>query len=159
MVVAHLGIAVSLAGMAFESAFSEEVLVAARPGETHQVGPYAIKFDGIYPVAGPNWTAVQADLVAQRGTGEPINLAPQVRMYSSPYTETSEAAIRTDWNGQLYTVLGNGDGTGRWQLRLWWKPFVTLIWSGAILIALGGLLSLIGRVRRERRTMEREAWA
>ncbi|MCC6942439.1 MAG: hypothetical protein IT551_12650, partial [Novosphingobium sp.] len=36
-----------------------------------------------------------------------------------------------------------------WQLRMWWKPFVTLIWFGGILIALGGLLSLIGRVERD----------
>ncbi|MEM8696180.1 MAG: heme lyase CcmF/NrfE family subunit [Pseudomonadota bacterium] len=159
MVLAHLGIAVSMAGMAFESAFSEEVLVAARPGETHEVGPYSVTFDGTMPVAGPNWTAVEGGLTVQRGEGDAFALAPQSRMFSSPQTETSEAAIRTAWNGQLYTVLGTGDGTGRWQLRLWWKPFVTLIWFGAILIALGGLLSLIGRVRRERRTMEREAWA
>ncbi len=159
MVLAHLGIAVSMAGMAFESAFTEEVLVASRPGETHQVGPYSVTFDGTVPVAGPNWTAVEGGLTVQRGDGEPFTLAPQSRMFASPQTETSEAAIQTSWNGQLYTVLGTGDGTGRWQLRLWWKPFVTWIWLGAILIALGGLLSLIGRVRRERRAMEREAWA
>lgn len=159
MVVAHLGIAVSLAGMAFESAFGEEVLVASRPGETHQVGPYSVTFEGTQPIAGPNWTAVQGDLTIQRDGGESISLAPQTRMFSSPQTETSEAAIRTAWNGQLYTVLGNGDGTGRWQLRLWWKPFVTWIWLGAILIAFGGLLSLIGRVKQERQTMEREIWA
>lgn len=159
MVVAHLGIAVSMAGMAFESAFSEEVLVAATPGETHEVGPYSVTFDGTRPVAGPNWTAVEGGLTVQRGGGEAFVLAPQSRMFSSPQTETNEAAIRTAWNGQLYTVIGSSDGAGRSQLRLWWKPFVTLIWLGALLIALGGLLSLIGRVRRERRTMEREAWA
>ncbi|MGP1283690.1 MAG: heme lyase CcmF/NrfE family subunit [Parasphingopyxis sp.] len=159
MVVAHLGIAVSMAGMAFESAFSEEVLVAATPGETHEVGPYSVTFDGTRPVAGPNWTAVEGGLTVQRGDGEAFVLAPQSRMFSSPQTETNEAAIRTAWNGQLYTVIGSSDGAGRSQLRLWWKPFVTLIWLGALLIALGGLLSLIGRVRRERRTMEREAWA
>lgn len=159
MVIAHLGIAVTMAGIAFESAFSEEVLVAARPGETHQIGPYSVTFNGTVPIAGPNWTAVEAGLTVQRGKGEAFVLNPQARMFSSPQTETSEAAIQTAWNGQLYTVLGNGDGTGRWQLRLWWKPFVTFIWLGGLLIAFGGLLSLVGRVRRERKTMEREAWA
>ena len=38
------------------------------------------------------------------------------------------------------------DADGRWQLRLWWKPFVTLIWYGGLLIALGGVLALVGRV-------------
>ena len=50
---------------------------------------------------------------------------------------------------ELYLVLGKPDGNGRWQLRMWWKPFVTLIWLGGIMIALGGLLALLGRVRRE----------
>jgi cytochrome c-type biogenesis protein CcmF len=66
-------------------------------------------------------------------------------------TETNEAAIETMPGGQLYTVLGQPDGTGRWQLRLWWKPFVTLIWFGGVLVALGGLLALIGRALRARR--------
>ena len=47
--------------------------------------------------------------------------------------------------------LGEADEQGRWQLRLWWKPFVTLIWFGGGMVALGGLLALIGRVRRERK--------
>jgi cytochrome c-type biogenesis protein CcmF len=159
MVVAHLGIAVSLAGMASETAFTKETLVAAAVGETVEVGPYTVRFQSVDPIAGPNWTANQATLVAQRGSGKPFTLKPQARMFSSPPTETSEAAIATRMGGQLYTVLGREDERGRWQLRLWWKPAVTLIWIGGGLIALGGLLSLIGRVRRERKARLMEAYA
>jgi cytochrome c-type biogenesis protein CcmF len=159
MVVAHLGIAVSLAGMASEAAFTKERLVAARPGDTIAVGPYRLRFESVEPVAGPNWTAVEARLTAHRGEGTPFTLLPQARMFSSPPTETSEAAIATRLDGQLYTVIGKPDGGGRWQLRLWWKPFVTLIWLGGALVALGGLLALVGRVRRERRAARQEAWA
>jgi cytochrome c-type biogenesis protein CcmF len=159
MVIAHLGIAVSMAGMAAESSFTKETLVAARLGETETVGPFTVRFDKVEPIAGPNWTALEATLTVTRGNGKPFELKPQARMFPTPPTETSEAAISTRIDGQLYTVLGKEDEQGRWQLRLWWKPWVTLIWLGGAMIALGGLLSLIGRVRRERAAHDRKAYA
>ena len=159
MVVAHLGIAVSLGGMASETAFTRQTLVATRIGEPQRVGPYTVTLQGITPVIGPNWSALEAKLSVQRGEGRPFTLRPQSRFFSNPVTVTSEAAIATVGDGQLYTVLGESDASGRWQLRLWWKPFVTLIWLGGGMIALGGALSLIGRVRRDGRTAAREAWS
>ncbi|NNM77894.1 heme lyase CcmF/NrfE family subunit [Sphingomonas sp. ID1715] len=158
MVIAHLGIAVALAGMASEAAFTRETLAAVRIGETKQVGPFTVRLDAIDPIAGPNWTALEATLTATRG-GSSIVLKPQARSWPNPPTETSESAIATRWNGQLYTVLGKQDEDGRWQLRLWWKPFVTFIWLGGGMVALGGALSLLGRVRRERRYQDRIAYA
>jgi cytochrome c-type biogenesis protein CcmF len=105
----------------------------------------------VSPAVGPNWTAVEAELRASRGDGVLV-LRPQTRFFTDPPTETNEAAIDTMLGGQLYTVLGKPDGQGRWQLRLWWKPFVTLIWLGGVLIALGGLLALAGRAWRATRT-------
>jgi cytochrome c-type biogenesis protein CcmF len=153
MVISHLGIAVALAGMASEAAFTRETLVAARVGETVEVGPWSVRFDSVEPLAGPNWTAIEARLLVRRGDGGAFVLRPQSRMFNSPPTETNEAAIATRLDGQLYTVIGKPDLGGRWQLRLWWKPFVTLIWFGGALVALGGLLALVGRIRRERRTI------
>ncbi|MGF1549495.1 MAG: heme lyase CcmF/NrfE family subunit [Sphingomonadaceae bacterium] len=156
MVLAHLGIAVALAGMAAETAFTRETLVAARPGEEVAVGPYRVRFDGVEPIAGRNWTAIEGRLTARGGGGKGFTLAPQARSFSSPPTDTSEAAIATRLGGQLYTVIGESGADGRWQLRLWWKPLVTLIWLGGILVALGGLLALVGRLRREARPEEPE---
>ena len=147
MVVAHLGIAVSLAGMACDAAFTSETLVALRPGEKASVGPFSIRFDGIKPVIGDNWSALEARLTATRGEAAQV-LRPQQRFFANPPTTTNESAIATLFDGQLYTVLGQPDDIGRWQVRLWWKPLVTLIWLGGALIAIGGLLSLAGRLRR-----------
>ena len=105
------------------------------------VGPWLVRFEGVAPVAGPNWTAVEAELRASRGGGVHV-LRPQSRFFTSPPTETNEAAIETLLNGQLYTVIGQADAEGRWQLRLWWKPIVTLIWLGGVLVGLGGLLAI-----------------
>jgi cytochrome c-type biogenesis protein CcmF len=149
MVLAHLGVGVALIGMASESAFTREKLAVASPGDKLNVGPWLVELAGVAPVAGPNWTAIEGHLRASRGSGA-RTLRPQARVFTSPYTETSEAAILTTWNGQLYAVIGKQRDDG-WQLRLWWKPFVTLIWLGGALIALGGLIALVGRLWRERR--------
>jgi cytochrome c-type biogenesis protein CcmF len=147
MAIAHFGVAVSLAGMAIDSSFTVEKLAAAAEGDTLAIGPWSITFASLDPIAGPNWTALQARLDASRGDTRLI-LTPQARTFSDPPTQTNETAIATLWDGQLYTVLGNQNDDGRWQLRLWWKPFVTLIWLGGALIALGGLLALLGRLWR-----------
>ncbi|MEP5937507.1 MAG: heme lyase CcmF/NrfE family subunit [Erythrobacter sp.] len=146
MVLAHFGIAVALFGMASESAFTKERLAAVSPGDTIEVGDWQVTLQSVDPIAGPNWTAMEARVFAQRGAGEAIELAPQSRNFWAPQMQTTESALATTWDGQLYAVIGNRAGDGRWQLRLWWKPFVTFIWYGGLLISLGGALAIIGRV-------------
>ncbi|WP_206238963.1 heme lyase CcmF/NrfE family subunit [Novosphingobium terrae] len=163
MVIAHLGLAVALFGMGADGAFTKERLIAARVGESVDVGPWQVKLGAITPVAGPNWTALEADLVASYDGASPDHLKPQSRTFWAPPQTTSVSALHTRWNGQLYTVLGEETHdassaampTGRWQLRLWWKPFVPMIWLGGILVALGGFLALLSRVRQDlkRRTV------
>jgi cytochrome c-type biogenesis protein CcmF len=153
MVVAHFGIAIALTGMAANAAFSSERLAVTKPGEMLSVGPWQVQLKEVTPAAGKNFTALEAELQASRGAGI-ITLNPQTHYYSDPPTETNESSIRTFWNGQLYTVLGRADPSGGWQLRLWWKPFVTLIWAGGALIAIGGALALLGRILRRRRRRE-----
>jgi cytochrome c-type biogenesis protein CcmF len=159
MVVAHLGIAVALFGMAANAAFTSERLAVARPGDILRVGPWQVQLQDVTPTAGKNWTAVEAELKASRGQGI-VGLKPQTRYFSDPPTETNEAAIETFWNGQLYTIVGKSDPSGAWQLRLWWKPFVTLIWAGGGLIGLGGALALVGRLwlLRRRRKVAADDW-
>jgi cytochrome c-type biogenesis protein CcmF len=150
MVIAHAGIAVALTGMAMNGAFTSERLAVIKPGETLTVGPWTVQLHDVSPTAGANWTAMEAELRASRGQGVTL-LRPQTRYFSDPPTETNEAAIETFWNGQLYTVIGKPDPSGGWQLRLWWKPFVTLIWAGGALIAVGGAIALLGRLPRRRK--------
>lgn len=146
MVVAHFGIAVALLGMASESAFSVERLAALDEGGQATVGPWQVKLEAVEPVAGPNWTALEGRLSARYKGGDAMVIAPQSRSFWAPPQQTSESVLLTRWNGQLYAVMGGTSADGRWQLRLWWKPFVTFIWYGGVLVALGGMLALVGRV-------------
>jgi cytochrome c-type biogenesis protein CcmF len=146
MVIAHFGLAVAVFGMASESAFTKERLVAVKSGEVTQVGDWNVTLETVDPVAGPNWTALEARLLVQRGDGEPAIMNPQERHFWAPAQETTESALLTRWDGQFYAVLGNPTQDGRWQLNLWWKPFVTFIWYGGLLISFGGVLAIIGRL-------------
>jgi cytochrome c-type biogenesis protein CcmF len=174
MVMAHFGVAVALAGMGAESAFIKERLVAAAPGETVTVADFSVKFAGVKPIAGPNYTAIEGTLIATTPSGASFTLHPAARTFpglmGGPPTETNEAALLTRPGGQLYAVLGQpvtgpDGGVERYQLRLWWKPLVWWIWLGGAQIAIGAALSLLGRAqlleiwraRRARKAQERFA--
>src|SRR5690606_5743763 len=102
MAIAHFGVAVAVFGMASESTFTQEKLVAARVGDQVELGPWTISFDRLEPIAGSNWTALEAQLTAHRG-GKPAGvLEPRARSFWAPQQETSEAALLTVWNGQVY---------------------------------------------------------
>ena len=149
MVLAHLGCAVCLAGMASDAAFTKENMVAVAVGETRAVGPWQVTLTGLSEVPGPNYFALQGTLsVVHEGSSQPFTMTPELRNFTDPPMQTTQAAIDTFWNGQLYLVMGDQTADGRWLLRMWWKPFVTLIWLGGAMIALGGGLSLLGRFSR-----------
>ena len=150
MVVAHLGCAVSLAGMACDSAFTQENMVAMAVNETRAVGPFQATLLGVRERPGPNYQVFEAVLSVRAGDrGTPFGMMPQLHAFTTPPMTTNQAAIETFWNGQLYITVGENSDGERFLIRMWWKPFVTLIWLGGMMIALGGLLSLLGRVRRD----------
>jgi cytochrome c-type biogenesis protein CcmF len=149
MVMAHLGCAVSLAGMASDSAFTQESLTAMRVGDVRTIGPYTVSLKGVSEVPGPNWSALDAEMSVLRGNADPFALHPQSRTFTDPPMETSESAIHTSWDGQLYVVVAAQTEPDSWPVRMWWKPMVTLIWVGGAMIALGGFLSLLGRINRD----------
>ena len=160
MVIAHFGLAVSVFGMAAESGFSRETLTALAPGESAKVADWQVKLDDVRPVVGDNWVAIEGQLVARKN-GKKFVLRPQSRQFYRPEQQTSEAALLTRWNGQLYAVIAQPDenGDGRWQVRLWWKPFVTFIWFGGLLVALGGAIALLGRMFRRPKKPAVNKWA
>jgi cytochrome c-type biogenesis protein CcmF len=159
MVIAHFGLAVSVFGMASESGFSKETLTALAPGESAEVAGWQVKLGDVNPVVGDNWVAIEGDMIATRG-GKSVTLHPQSRQFFEPVMQTSEAALLTRWDGQLYAVIAQPDGAGdgRWQVRLWWKPFVTFIWYGGMLVALGGLIALFGRMFRRGKKPVKNKW-
>ncbi|MEX0589691.1 MAG: heme lyase CcmF/NrfE family subunit, partial [Xanthobacteraceae bacterium] len=154
---AHAGIGIALLGVVAESGWSEERIVALKPGESVSIARFDLAFTGITERPGPNWHDTVGRFEVRRGGTLAAIVAPAKRVFISRGQSTTEAGIKTFGLGQLYVSLGDPSGGGAVSARIYWKPLVLLIWLGPVLMALGGVLSLsdrrlrIGAPRRAQR--------
>jgi cytochrome c-type biogenesis protein CcmF len=144
MTLAHLGMAISLAGLA-ASAWQEERIEVVHPGEDLAIAGYVLHLDGIDEIPSPDFTAARANLTLRKDGAVIAVLHPETRLFHQPEQKTSVTAIRTNLLADFYVALGDVDGKGGWTLRAWWKPLVPWLWIGAVFMALGGLVSLSDR--------------
>ena len=155
MVLAHLGVAVFLAGALLVEAQNVQREVALKPGQTLQVGRYAFEFQGVDQLEGPNYLADRGHVQVLRDGNPWVLLHPEKRAYASGGQVMTEAAIRPGFSGDVYLALGEALGDGAWAVRVHLKPFVRWIWAGAALMALGGLVAAgdrrFRRVTREKK--------
>jgi cytochrome c-type biogenesis protein CcmF len=145
MTVAHLGVALLVLGITVSETWQVEVQQVMKPGEIVQVGPVQYRFHGVAPIKGPNYTALQGRFEVIEGGAVVREMRPAQRRYQQPPMETTEAAIRPSVWADLYAVVGEGDAERGWAVRLYWKPLVSWIWLGALVMAFGGFLSLSDR--------------
>jgi cytochrome c-type biogenesis protein CcmF len=144
MTLAHLGMAVSVFGIAAASGFTEEHLKILAIGDKVQVGGYELTFEGVGEIPGANYTSLQGRFHVTYGGSDLGTMLPETRRFTAPPMETTEAAIRPTVLGDLYVVVGEPSGRG-FATRIYWKPFVMWIWGGGLMMALGGLVSLSDR--------------
>ena len=98
-------------------------------------------------------------MVVVRPNGESYTLHPERRWFPVAQTSTVHTAIATNGLADLYLALGDPDGKGGWVLRAYYNPLVPWIWFGALIAALGGLVSLTDRRLRLRLPQARPAAA
>ncbi len=148
MIFAHAGIAVAIAGITGSTAWTEERIVNARPGQSFELAGYTIALDRVSEVRGPDYTATRADMRLLRDGREVAALNPEKRFYPVENGAATGVAIHTNLLADVYAVIGDPDGTGAYVLRLYHNPLVPWIWLGAAAMALGGLISLTDRRHR-----------
>jgi len=143
-IIAHAAVGICVAGIAGKGIAPERITLL-KPGETTTIAAYTIRFEGTSPVTGPNWTGTEGRLVVIRDGREIGALAPQRRFYPVARMSTTEAAIRTSGVADLYGVIGESTEDGATVVRLHFNPLAPWIWVGAVLMALGGVVSLSDR--------------
>ncbi|HEU4662172.1 MAG TPA: heme lyase CcmF/NrfE family subunit [Pseudolabrys sp.] len=143
--VAHFGLGVTLLGIVCATTWGSERIVSINPGQTVSISGYDLTFDGLVPRAGPNFRELAAKFTVREG-GVPIGvMQPSKRSFSARGMTTTEAALMTRGASQLYLSLGDTETDGSIAIRLYYKPLVMLTWLGAVIMALGGALSLSDR--------------
>jgi cytochrome c-type biogenesis protein CcmF len=153
MWIAHCGIVIFMIGAVGDSLFSSEHVVRATPGTKIELANRTVTFAGLRQIEGPNYQSLAADLDYADKSGRIFaRLSPEKRIYNAERQTTTEAAIRPTIAGDDYAVLGDGDNKIGFTLRLYYKPLVSWIWTGAAIMALGGMIAAFGRQRTHRRT-------
>ena len=143
--VAHGGLGITMAGIAAMMAWQVEDIRVVNVGESFDLAGYTISLDGVREVQGPNFVSTTGDVTLSR-TGSIIStLHPEKRIYPVAGMPTTEAAIDNGILRDIYVVVGDPQGDGGWAVRSYYKPLANWIWGGAILMALGGALSLSDR--------------
>jgi cytochrome c-type biogenesis protein CcmF len=145
--LAHAGLGVSLMGVAGTTLWRSETLTVLAPGQTMTVGPYTLRFDGVTRERGPNYIADRGHIALMDGGRVSTTLLPEHRFYPAEGQDMNDTAIHTTGFRDLYLALGDDRGGGRFTLRAYVSPLAPLIWLGGLVMALGGLLSLWGRLR------------
>ncbi|WP_374547022.1 cytochrome c-type biogenesis CcmF C-terminal domain-containing protein, partial [Rhodoblastus sp.] len=141
---AHAGLGVTLLGLA-ATGWGVEKIVAMKQGDAYDVGPYQLEIVGATQQQGPNYREATAHMSVRRN-GEIVALiAPSKRFFTTRRMATSQAGIVTLNLGQIYVSIADQSENGAFDARLYWKPLVSLIWIGALIMAFGGALSLSDR--------------
>ncbi|TPE49439.1 heme lyase CcmF/NrfE family subunit [Amaricoccus solimangrovi] len=143
--LAHAGLGLSILGIACITAWASEDIRVARLGESWPVGAYTLRLDKVEAAEGPNYQTETATVAVFRGARQIATLHPQKRFYPVQRMPTTEAAIDRGLTRDLYVALGDAQKDGGWAVRTYVKPMANWIWIGAMVMALGGIVSLTDR--------------
>ncbi len=141
----HIGLAVTVIGIAGASAWNVERLAVMKIGDSIDLAGYQLIFKRMYEQPGPNYAEFAGDFELRSGDRVIGTIVPAKRKYEAPPQVTTAAGIATRPLGDVYVVLGNEAEGGAFSIRAYYHPFVRWIWGGALIMFLGGLVSLLDR--------------
>ena len=141
----HAGLGLTMFGIAAINAWQTEDIRVMRIGDSLSAGGYELRLDAVESLAGPNYTSDTAVIAVLRDGAQIGTLQPEKRFYPVQRMPTTEAAIDRGLGRDLYVALGDPQEGGGWAVRTYVKPFANWIWIGAMVMALGGVVSLTDR--------------
>ncbi|WP_312109943.1 cytochrome c-type biogenesis CcmF C-terminal domain-containing protein, partial [Pantoea septica] len=156
MVLGHIGVGVTVIGIAFSTQYSVERDVRMKAGDSIDIHRYHFVFRDVHNLQGPNYSGGVGIIDVSRDGKPEAVLHAEKRFYTAARTMMTEAAIDGGFTRDLYAALGEELDNGSWAVRIYYKPFVRWIWFGGVFMAVGGLLCLLDPRYRSRKKAARE---
>ncbi len=157
MVLAHIGVAVTIIGVTMVANYSQEKAARMAPGDVVTLDNYRFEFVDAGHIEGPNFISDAARFRVYDGEKEIALLTPEKRRYNASGQIMTEAAIDVTLLRDVYVSMGEALDNGAWGMRLQVKPFMRWVWLGAIFMAIGGLLAMADKRYRARVTRSQSA--
>lgn len=147
MHLAHLGLAIGVAGITLVVNYERELDVRMNVGEQAQMAGYTLTFKGIENYSGPNYEATRGTVIVSKDGQERFTLYPAKRVYNRSGSVMTEASVRPSLFSDLYVSLGEplNNELSSWAVRLYYKPFINWLWLGSLLMVVGGFLAASDR--------------
>ncbi|MAR74456.1 MULTISPECIES: heme lyase CcmF/NrfE family subunit [unclassified Halomonas] len=151
MVLGHLGLAVTIIGVALVSNYSVERNVRMNVGDRVEVNGIGFHMTALDERRGPNYVSDAATIeVTREGASASFEMHPEKRLYIARGMPMTQVALRPGLFHDLYVAMGEELDDGSWALRVQIKPFVRWLWLGALLMAAGGIIAVADRRYRRR---------
>lgn len=153
MVIAHLGVATTVIGIAVSTTYGVQDDVQMEPGKKINLVGYDIEFIQQRSLIGPNYKGTQVQFKISHQDKNKF-IYPEKRMYTIGQMAMTESAIDVTPFRDIYIALGEPLNAQSWSVRLYYKPLVRWIWAGGFMILAGGFFALTDRRYYQKRRVE-----
>lgn len=157
MQLAHLGILLSVMGIAITTSLSIEKDIAMQKNQSVEVQGYQFTMDELKKIRGANFDATQAVVSVRKNNQVVATLYPEKRHYVVSQMPMTEASIQYNPLRDIYMAMGEPilgvnqtEATAtKWAVRIYIKPGVRWVWWGGFVLALGAILSMFDKRYRK----------
>jgi cytochrome c-type biogenesis protein CcmF len=143
--LAHAGLGIVVIGVVILSVWKEEHILTMKPGDQISVAQYTVTFVGEEPLKGTNYDGISGRFLVKTGDREVASIVSEKRIFKPSNMPTTEVGLVQGFFGDLYIVLGDDAGNSVRNVRASYNPLATWIWLGALIMFIGGFMSLSDR--------------
>ncbi|NRA21377.1 MAG: heme lyase CcmF/NrfE family subunit [Oceanospirillaceae bacterium] len=152
MQLAHLGLVITLVGVALVASYSQERDIRMQVGDVVEMSDYSFEFKGVNKAAGPNYSADVGTILVLKNQQFFAQMYPEKRFYPARGSVMTEADIDAGVFADIFVALGEPLADGAWSVRLQYKPFIRWVWFGGVMMMFAGLLSAFDRRYSRKKT-------